>query len=358
MIDPNSRLPTDPAVKIPPGVLAAAARAEEVQRQVYPTDSPTPTPEAPAPEVPAQERSQAKAPEVPAQEPVQAPTPEPTSPTNERGESWERKFHGLRGRYEKEVPELRAQVQELADQLSRANRRAQELEASAPPVTPTGNAPSSFEDLTPEEIEDYGEPFLKVVAKQAAKVATEMTASYQKEIGDLKRQLTGVTQNVTLSAQERMHQDLTKQVSNWQELNNDPNFIGWCQKIDPYSGQLRLDLLQSAYSKNDGPRVAKFFEGFLREQAAVAPQGASTQAPQAQDEPGVSLEDLAAPGRAKSAAASATGPGPADTKRVFSRAEIAKFFAERLAGKYRGREADADRIERDIFTAQNEGRVR
>jgi hypothetical protein len=230
MIDPNSRLPTDQAVKIPPGVLAAAARAEEVQRQVYPTDAPTPTPEAPAPEVPAQE-------------PVPASTPEPSSPTNERGESWERKFHGLRGRYEKEVPELRAQVQELADQLSRANRRAQELEAGAPPVTPPGNAPSSFEDLTPEEVEDYGEPFLKVVAKQAAKVAAEMTAGYKKEIGDLKRQLTGVTQNVSLSAQERMHQDLTKQVSNWQELNNDPNFIGWCQKLDPYSGQLRLDLL-------------------------------------------------------------------------------------------------------------------
>jgi hypothetical protein len=44
-------------------------------------------------------------------------------------------------------------------------------------------------------------------------------------------------------------------------------------------------------------------------------------------------------------------------KPVYTTAWIAKFMADKRSGKYRGREADADAIERDIFQAQHEGRI-
>jgi hypothetical protein len=44
-------------------------------------------------------------------------------------------------------------------------------------------------------------------------------------------------------------------------------------------------------------------------------------------------------------------------KPVYTAAWIARFTADRIAGKYRGREADAEAIERDIWQAQHEGRI-
>ena len=65
-----------------------------------------------------------------------------------------------------------------------------------------------------------------------------------------------------------------------------------------------------------------------------------------------SLQDFAAPGRARSAPQHL----PPD-KPVYTTAWIAKFTADKRTGKYRGREADAEAIEQDIYQAQHEGRI-
>lgn len=46
-----------------------------------------------------------------------------------------------------------------------------------------------------------------------------------------------------------------------------------------------------------------------------------------------------------------------DTK-VYTRVDVAKFFDDVRKGVYKGREQERDRIERDIFAAQREGRIR
>ena len=66
----------------------------------------------------------------------------------------------------------------------------------------------------------------------------------------------------------------------------------------------------------------------------------------------VPLEAFAAPGRAKTAAATAPAEKP-----IITRAQIATFYADKAAGKYRGKEAEADRLERMIFEAQRDGRI-
>lgn len=42
---------------------------------------------------------------------------------------------------------------------------------------------------------------------------------------------------------------------------------------------------------------------------------------------------------------------------MYTPEDIQKFFNEVRQGKYKGREADRDRIERDIFAAQRENRI-
>ena len=67
--------------------------------------------------------------------------------------------------------------------------------------------------------------------------------------------------------------------------------------------------------------------------------------------PHLQLADIAAPGRAHSAAGT-----PAE-KPVYSPQDITRFYTDVAAGRWRGREAQAQAIEADIMIAQREGRI-
>jgi hypothetical protein len=109
--------------------------------------------------------------------------------------------------------------------------------------------------------------------------------------------------------------------------------------------------------------VKAFFNGFLAEEAAVdpansgqdnrdtppSPNGSKQAAP-----PKVPLENMAAPGRAKTGA----GNSSSSEKPIITRREVSEFYAEVAAGKYRGNEAEKERLERQIFEAQRDGRLR
>ena len=117
-------------------------------------------------------------------------------------------------------------------------------------------------------------------------------------------------------------------------------------------------MLKEAFSRHEAGRVVSFFQGFLTE-AAGPPHELPAQDPQRPLYPPSgngsgkpSLEQFAAPGRARSAPQEL----PPD-KPVYTHAWIAQFMADKRTGKYRGREADAEAIERDIFQAQHEGRI-
>lgn len=208
--------------------------------------------------------------------------------------------------------------------------------------------------ITDDEVKDYGEDFLKVVGKKAKEELNPEVAALKREIADLKSQLAGVGGYVAQDARQRMHSYLDQNVPNWQEINYDENFKNWLRLPDAYSGAIRHDMLKAAYAENNAPRVLAFFKGFLAEEAALAPAGAEPD-PKATTVERVPLETLAAPGRAKTAAGNSGAPAE---KPIFTRAQIAKFYADSTAGKYRGKEKERDALERQIFEAERDGRIR
>jgi hypothetical protein len=124
-------------------------------------------------------------------------------------------------------------------------------------------------------------------------------------------------------------------------------------------------LIANAFEAHDAPRVLRFFNGFLAEEAAAGnPSGFGSEPPQAPAVPSngnggqrqsrVSLERLAAPGRARSGA-SATAPS--SEKPLISTAQISRFYADVAANRYRGREAEKNSLEAMIFEAQRDGRI-
>lgn len=336
----------DPNVKAPAAVRAAAAAADRKHKEVYSKEPPEPTnedPPAPAETPPAETQvtPEVTPPVQAAPEQKPAPTPPPTS-------DWEHKYNSMKGRFER----ADTSVRELSEQVSQLQNVISTMQAQQP-VQPVP-APAPVVSLTPEEEAEYGSDFLDVIGRKAKATVSPEVEALKAELAAVKKQLEGVGGSIAQDARSRMIATLDQEVTDWRDTNNDENFLAWLRLPDTYSGAIRHELLKAAFARNDTPRVLAFFKGFRTEEAAVAP-AAMLETPPAAPAPGkVPLADLAAPGRAKSPAAT---PAPAE-KPIISRAQIAAFYADVAAGRYRGREEEKATNERMIFSAEREGRIR
>ena len=284
------------------------------------------------------QRTQAQQGDAPA--PAPAPTPAAAPVTPER--NFENDFKAMKGRYDRQAAEIRA----MSEQLNLAQQQL--ALRTAPARSDVTFSPT----ITAQEETEYGSEFLAVVGKKAKDELSPQFAAMRAEIDGLKGQLGGVTTVVTQSAQERMYAYLDTQVPSWHEVNRSQNFLDWLLLTDPLSGSIRRGLLEAAFARNDASRVAAFFQGFIKDEAVYIPAMAPTLQAGATPQK-VKLEDLAAPGRAKQAAVNTPPEKP-----IISRAEITKHYADSAAGRYRGRQEDYDAMERRIFSAQTEGRIR
>jgi len=333
----STQTQVDTSVVLPPAVAAAAARAAELQQLITTPAEPEPPKE---PVEPTQELT------PPSNEPIEpAPPADPPPPPPE--ENWERKFLSMKGRHDS----LQKNYQQLQQNFEtlRAELDVLKSDRLAPPR-------ERKKLLTPEDEDTFGSEFLDVVGKKAREEFEPLMEEIRNELTNVKSTVASTKAQTTQSARQHMFATLDTDVPDWRTLNNNDNFIDWLSLQDTFSGAIRQELLNAAYEQNDGSRVAAFFKGFLAEEAALSPAGlhpnpapATTPAPQR-----VSLKDFAAPGRAKTAAENIS---PAE-KPIFTRAQLARFYADVNAGAYRGRDAEKAQIEHQIFEATREGRIR
>lgn len=297
-------------------------------------------------------------------------------------EGWEQRYRVLQGKYNAEVPRLQRQVNEqtnsirsMQDQLTATQNLLASLSQQQRGAPPAGDSPQPAAPVRlvkDEEVKEFGADLVDLMRR----VVREESATF---IPEIDRRIAPVAQRVDQAAQTAQHAAqsaarssqqtvldmLTERVPNWQQLNSDAEFLNWLDEVDPFSGAQRGALLQQAYQAHDGPRVVAFFSGFLKEHAAVTPPANQGQPPAGQQQQQVqqpaaqrptqrTLDDFVAPGTPKPGAANAPdGSG----KRVWSRAEIGKFYSDRSAGRYKDPK-EAAKIEADIFAAQREGRIR
>lgn len=336
--------PVDPNAKVPPAAMRAAARADEIHGQVYKKDPPeTPPVVEPAPVV---------VPPVAAEPPAPNTAPPVTPPGNEPppAENFEHMYKSLKGRFDKMEPAYR----DLSNTVTNLQNVIASLQAT--PSAPTTVAPSPVKLITDKEVEDYGQDLLSVVGKRAREELSPEVAFLKNQVADLSKQMEGVNARVGNDARSNLLVTLDRDLPNWRDLNENPEFISWLGLPDVLSGAIRHELLKVAFERNDALRVKAFFNGFLASEAAGTPApgaGPNSQAPGTPAAHKVPLEAFAAPGRAKTAAASVPAEKP-----IITRAQITDFYAAKAAGKWRGREAEADANERLIFEATRDGRIR
>lgn len=295
-----------------------------------------------------QEEQAASQPE-PQQEPEPQEEPEQGAAPEPHKDDFEQKYKVLQGKYNAEVPRLNGQLRSLKEDLNAALQRIQQLEKPKKEAAP--EVQQTTESLiSEEEIEDYGSDFMDLVGRKAQEIANRTVADLKQEISELNEQLNGVRTTVRQTDHERFMSQLDQKVENWRTINEDARFLNWLDEPDVYAGTERGRLLREAYQKGDVERVAAFFNGFLKENAAVSDDAPSR--PQG-DTSKVSMDSLVAPGKQRGS----TSDGARNQKRIWTEVEIEQFYADVAKGRYKKDPERKDQLERDIFSAMNEGRV-
>lgn len=278
-----------------------------------------------------------------------APAPEPVEQgAGGQGEDYEQKWKTLQGMYNADTAQLNAQNQQLNGRLQQMENLISTMQET-PAAAPAPEKPVTL--LTEDEVEEYGES-IDIMRK----VSQEIAGGYQQQIDRLQQtiqQLSGhVVPRVEQLANQQAHSAeqgfwsaLSDAVPDWREINDNTAFQAWLLEIDPLTNMTRQTYLDSAQRDMDANRVAKFFTAWSK----------ATGTTSAQPNRSASNSELAkqvVPGKGRN-----TGTHQGGENRTYSPADLTAFYKSVREGKFRGKEEERDKIERDIFAAQRDGRI-
>jgi hypothetical protein len=277
----------------------------------------------------------------PATEPQpQNVSPEPEAKPAVSEETWEQKYHSLKGKFDAEVPRLYAQVREMNGQMTELTSELAVVKSRSEQPVPA-STPSL---ITEQDKEAFGSDLIDLIERATeAKLAgsRQLESKLTAQIAELKGQLGNVTDRQVTSDKDRYESALTNAAPDWQALNVDQGFLNWLAEVDPVYGMPRQYALTNAYEALDAHRTATIFNQYKK---SVAPAQSNNRA---------ELQRQVAPTRSR------TSPAPTNPnvdKRVYSQQDIDTFYSEWRRGLVD--EAEAVQIEKDIHAATTEGRIR
>lgn len=268
-----------------------------------------------------------------------SPEPEPKPAVSE--ETWEQKYHTLKGKFDAEVPRLYAQVREMNSQIGQLTTDLATAKATQAQPVPA-STPSL---ITEQDKEAFGSDLIDLIERATeAKLAgsRQLEAQLTAEIAELKGKLGNVADRQVVSDTDRYESALTTTVPDWQALNVDQGFLNWLAEVDPVYGTPRQYALNGAYEAKDAARTAAIFNQYKK-----------SVAPPAQSNNRADLQRQVAPTRSR------TSPAPTNPnvdKRIYNQQDIDAFYTEWRRGLID--EAEAVQIEKDIHAATVEGRIR
>jgi len=269
-------------------------------------------------------------------------------------ETLTQKYRTLQGMYNAEVPRLHSQNKELSGRLQQMEQLLATISAQQSTGRPMAGGQSQIEPLvTDKDQEEYGESLdvMRRVTREELIPVAQKIAQIDRLLQQLQvnvvPQVKNLAQRQAMTAEQQFWADLTTVVPNWRDINEDDDFKTWLLEVDPLTGISRQTILEDAQRILDVRRVASFFQTW-NELTGKANVAQNTRRNVSASE----LERQVAPGKGRSA-----GAPTGNAAKTYSPDDIRTFFDAVRQGKYKGREAERDRIERDIFAAQRDGRI-
>ena len=270
------------------------------------------------------------------QEPPAAPAAQPASPA----EDWQQKYRSLQGMYQAEVPELRAKTKLAESELTALKEQVRALTVAAQAAQQATKT-----EPDPRDVSAFGEDMIDMVRRYAeqtlAAVRGEVTGQLQTldaRVGALEGAVTGVSKRTEATLETQFYAALTSMVPDWKELNASEPWLAWLSQVDEVYGVPRQAALDQAHQRGDVERVAAVFKMFKAQQPA---------------RPSAALASQVSP----DAGGGASAPQAPQARPLMAQKAVQTFYNDVARGRYRGREAEAERIEAEINQAAAEGRI-
>lgn len=263
----------------------------------------------------------------PADKPASSEPEQEPKPASQEEQYWQHRFKVLQGKYDKELPALRSENEELKQQVANQDSRVKDLEKQSPTDSNAGVSDDQLDQFKQE----FGEDLVTFVERM---VSQRQSGSAQ-PTREMQERLDRLESEKDQDAQARFWMELEQAVPNFREINADPAFHQFLASYDPQSGAQRQQTLTEAQQRMDPKGVADIFRLHLSQ----AGQAERRAIPDEQVEPRTTRVTDAPQG-----------------KHQWTRGEIGQFYRDKNSGRYSAEEAE--RLEADIFAAQTEGRVR
>jgi len=282
-----------------------------------------------------------------------APQPEPVeqgegSQEDPNSETYEQRWRTAQGMLNAELPRLQTENQQLTGRLQHMEQLISTMQVT-PDASPEPEKPKSL--LTEDEVEEYGESIdiMRKVNQETADAQqiqiNLLNTTIQQLQGQVVPRVEQIANQQAQSIEQNFWSALSSAVPNWREINDSTEFQAWLLEIDPLTNMTRQTYLDGAQRDMDAGRVAQFFASWTQANGTT----------QAQPNRSASNSELAkqvAPGKGRS-----IGIPQGSEKKTYTPQDITDFFKDVRDGKFKGKEEERDKIERDIFAAQQEGRI-
>lgn len=269
------------------------------------------------------------------QEPPAAPAAQPAPPA----EDWQQKYRSLQGMYQAEVPELRVKAKVAESEMTTLKEQVRALTVAAQAAQQTKAEPD------PRDVSAFGEDMIDMVRRYAEQTLAAVRGEVSQKLQSLEERLTGLESMVTgvskrteSTLETQFYAALTSMVPDWKELNANDTWLAWLSQVDEVYGVPRQAALDQAQQRGDVERVAAVFKMFKAQQPA---------------RPSAALASQISP----DAGGGAGAPPAPQARPLMSQKAVQSFYNDVARGRYRGREAEAERIEAEINQAAAEGRI-
>ena len=317
------------------------AEEKEAEQLMYGEQEENPSEEAPSTEeaevIPESSETESLETEDPAE--TEQPKPKRTN--------WKKRFIGYKKSTDEKLAELRGTVHNYELQLSDLQQHIKDLTASYNDlVAKTQSEKDPFDGVFTKEDEDLlGAEALDAMKKAA--LATKVEQKEDPRIAQLEKKLAMQeakeaerkkleAERAQAQSMEELTRKLKELVPNFEQIDTDDAFGAYLNDMDDYSDNIRMDLFQTAVRNGDVAGTARFYKGFME----------STNKTSVFDEHIMP-----------------TGDGADDSdpsrrvKKMFHISEYNKFMDDYSKGRYRGREKEAQKLEKMYDKAYLEGRI-
>lgn len=213
----------------------------------------------------------------------------------------------LQGKYNAEVPRMASQIRELEEKLKEATRKGERAEKEA------DEAKKQLADRIDSIRSDFGDDLADVIG----------------DIADRRTDMQAQEESALQNDVNRFWRQVRRAVPDFDAVNGSQDFVQWLQKPDEVTGVARQATLNDAGQDLDAITVVEIVNAFKRERSANQPPSLNTQvAPKRkprQEQP--------------------------PEKPTYTVDDFVQLQRDIQAGHYRGREAEAAALEREIHSA-------